>query len=61
MYRNNIDVDLMGDDLCKKCFIKIMNPSKKEVKSIVMTDYDTECACCGRYGPVVDYVDKKDR
>ena len=50
------DKQLMGDDLCKKCYKEIHNPSKKELKSIVFTEYSTECACCGNFGPVVDYI-----
>ena len=45
------------DDLCKKCFIKIMKPSKKEVAKIVLTEYKEQCSCCGREDYVVDFVE----
>ena len=45
------------ENLCRKCFIKINKPTKKEVSKIVMTKYKEECDCCRRKEPVVDYVE----
>ena len=28
----------MYENLCKKCYIKIMKPTKKEIKKIVMSE-----------------------
>lgn len=44
-------------DLCKACYIRIMKSSKKEIKKIVMTPYETECECCHKTKQVVDYVE----
>lgn len=49
-----------NEDLCRKCFIKLMRPSKKEIKHIILTDYTTTCEHCGRKGPIVDYVGDED-
>lgn len=44
-------------DLCKACYIRIMKPSKKEIKKIVMTSYEAECYCCHKTKPIVDFVE----
>ena len=44
-------------DLCKACYIHVMKPSKKEIKKIVMTPYETECERCHKTKQVVDYVE----
>lgn len=45
------------DNLCKRCFIKVMKPSKKDIKAIVLSDYNIKCDCCGRVSQIVEYVD----
>lgn len=58
MYKRNcVEVN---EDLCKKCFIKIAKPSNKEIKHIVLTDYNATCYNCGRNGPIVDYINDED-
>lgn len=47
-------------DLCKACYIRIMKPSKKKVKKIVMTPYEAECQCCHKTKSIVDYVEDDD-
>ena len=47
----------MYDNLCKKCYIKIMRPSKKEISKIILTEYEEQCSCCGKVTLVVDYVE----
>ncbi len=36
------------ESLCKKCFIKVQKPSKKDIKKMVMSDEKYECDCCHR-------------
>ena len=50
----------MTQSLCKKCFIKLAKPSKKTIKSIVLTDYEETCEHCGKVGPIVDYIEDGD-
>ena len=44
--------------LCKKCFIKIQKPSKKDIKKIVMSDEKYECDCCHRTDFIVEYIEE---
>lgn len=46
--------------LCRKCYIKLMKPTKREIKGIVLTEYDGVCENCGRNGPVVEYIEDGD-
>ena len=50
----------MTQSLCKECFIKLAKPSKKTIKSIVLTDYEETCEHCGKVGPIVDYIEDGD-
>ena len=45
------------DDLCKKCFIKNMHPTKKEIKKIVLSEEKYKCSCCGKCDYIVEYVE----
>lgn len=45
------------DDLCKRCFIKNVKPSKKEIKKIVMSDEKYTCSCCGKTDYIVEYLE----
>nr|DAH39592.1 MAG TPA: cytochrome C6 [Caudoviricetes sp.] len=47
----------MYTDLCKKCYVKIYKPTKKEISKIVLTDYKEKCDCCHRTDFLVDYVE----
>ena len=47
-------------NLCKDCYIRIMKPSKKKIKKIVMTPYEGKCDKCGRISVLVDYVEDDD-
>lgn len=58
MGKNNWD--LMSSDLCKNCFIKLLKPTKKEIKRIVLTDGVCTCEHCGRIGQVVDGIAEED-
>ena len=50
----------MSQDLCKNCFIKLVKPTKKEIKRIVLTESKSTCENCGRIGPVVDGIADED-
>ena len=45
------------ENLCKKCYIRIMKPTKKEIKKIVMSEDNYQCDCCHKTGPIVEYVE----
>lgn len=45
------------ENLCKRCYIRIMKPSKKEVKKIVMSEETYTCDCCGKRDCIVEYVE----
>lgn len=53
--------DYLNKQLCRKCYIKLCRPSKNEIKSIVMTEYQDKCDQCGRISALVDYVEDQDR
>ena len=44
-------------NVCKKCFIKIHKPSKKDIEKIVLGEEKCKCEKCGRTDFVVDYVE----
>lgn len=45
------------ENLCRKCYIKIMKPSKKEIKKMVMSEETYQCDCCRKTDYVVEYVE----
>lgn len=45
------------DNLCKKCYIKVMRPSKKEIKKMVMSEEQYQCDCCNKTDYIVEYVE----
>ena len=45
------------DNLCKKCYIKVMRPTKKEIKKIVMSEEQYQCDCCNKTDRIVEYVE----
>jgi len=45
------------ESLCKKCYIRIMKPTKKEIKKIVMSDEEYQCDCCNKTDYIVEYVE----
>ena len=47
----------MYENLCKKCYIRIMKPTKKEIKKIVMSDDEYQCDCCHKTDYIVEYVE----
>lgn len=47
----------MYENLCKKCYIRIMKPTKKEIKKMVMSEEQCECGHCGKLDFVVEYVE----
>lgn len=47
------------EDYCRACYIRIYKPSKGEIKRMVMTPYETECQCCHKIRPIVDYIEEK--
>lgn len=47
----------MYESLCKKCYIRIMKPTKKEIKKMVMSDEKYQCDCCHKTDYIVDYVE----
>lgn len=49
--------DYMYENLCKKCYIRINKPSKKEIKKMVMSDDQYECDCCHKTDYIVEYME----
>ena len=47
----------MYESLCKKCYIRIMKPTKKEIKKMVMSDDKYQCDCCHKTDYIVEYVE----
>ena len=45
------------ENLCRKCYIKVMRPTKKEIKKIVMSDEKYTCSCCRKMDYIVEYVE----
>ena len=43
-------------DLCKTCYIREHNPSKKSIKKLVLTTYTGPCQCCGKVTRLVEYT-----
>lgn len=46
------------ENLCKKCYIRIMKPTKKEIKKLVMSEEEYQCDCCKKTGPIVEYTEE---
>ncbi len=46
------------ENLCKKCYIKVMRPSKKEIKKMVMSEEEYTCDCCGKTCTIVEYIEE---
>ena len=59
MYEENLQMSQQEiyDNLCRKCFIKVMKPTKKEIKKMVMSDEEYQCDCCHKTGSIVEYVE----
>ena len=47
----------MYESLCKKCYIRIMKPTKKEIKKMVMSDDEYQCDCCHKTDYIVEYLE----
>jgi hypothetical protein len=47
----------MYENLCRKCYIKIMKPTKKEIKKMVMSEEEYQCDCCHKTDYIVEYVE----
>ena len=47
----------MYQDLCKRCYIRIMKPTKKEIKKMVMSDEQYQCDCCHKKDFIVEYLE----
>ena len=47
----------MFENLCKKCYIRIMKPTKKEIKKMIMSEEEYECDCCHKTDYIVEYVE----
>ena len=45
------------ESLCKKCYIRIMKPTKKEIKKMVMSEEEYQCDCCHKTCSIVEYVE----
>ena len=43
-------------NLCRNCYIKLHNPSKKSLKKMELTEYKDQCENCGRMERLVDFV-----
>lgn len=47
----------MYESLCKRCYIRIMKPTKKEIKKMVMSEEEYECDCCHKTDYIVEYLE----
>ena len=47
----------MYENLCRRCYIKIFKPTKKEITKIVMSEDKEQCNYCHRVDYVVEYVE----
>ena len=45
------------ENLCRKCYINVMKPTKKEIKKMVMSEEVYHCDCCHQTGTIVEYVE----
>ena len=45
------------ESLCKKCYIRIMKPTKKEIKKMIMSEDEYQCDCCHKTDYIVEYVE----
>lgn len=45
------------ENLCKKCYIRIIKPTKKEIKKMVMSEEQYECDCCKKTDFIVEYLE----
>ena len=45
------------ENLCKKCYIRIIKPSKKEIKKMVMSEDQYVCDCCKKLSQIVEYLE----
>jgi len=46
------------EDMCKRCFIRNTNLTKKEIKKIVLSEERYRCSCCGKTDFIVEYVEE---
>lgn len=46
------------ESLCRACYIRIMRPTKKEIKKLVMSEEAYTCDCCRKTAPIVEYVEE---
>ena len=53
---NHDDLTKINATLCKNCYIKLVQPTKKEIKRMVFTDYEDCCCNCGKFTYMVDYI-----
>ena len=49
--------DYFEQILCRKCFIKLCKPSKKEIKKMVMSEEQYQCDCCHKTDFIVEYLE----
>ena len=49
--------DYLDQQLCRKCFIKHLKPTKKEIKKLVMSEEEYQCDCCHKTAQVVEYLE----
>ena len=45
------------ESLCKKCYIRIIKPTKKEIKKMVMSEEEYQCDCCHKTDYIVEYLE----
>ena len=45
------------ENLCKKCYIRIIKPTKKEIKKMVMSEEQYQCDCCKKMDFIVEYLE----
>lgn len=46
--------EFMYTMLCKRCFKKIYNPTKHELKKVKFEDEKDYCECCGELEKLID-------
>ena len=47
-------------NLCKKCWVQLKKPSKRNMKKMGLTSYKDECENCGSLNRLVDYIGNDD-
>ena len=47
----------MYENLCRRCYIRIIKPTKREIKKIVMSEEEYQCDACHKMDCIIEYVE----